>query len=274
MKDPGLRGAMSLLDDSFIFMNSALHRLIKKIRRKFQSFFFQPIRVFCLHQVNDVYNPQTCFECDWISLQDFKKTIEVMKADHSFVSMSEAYERLNHRRIRFRRFVVLTFDDGYKSSLPALLWLESQEIPYTLFLNSKYLDGHSISPHLYEHALTVDSGITESQLISNLYLTGDTLKSLSSRWVSLGSHGYEHIDATNCSKEEFTSQLQKCMEDLSAYPNAIPFHAYTWGRHSTETDSIVVSIGVVPVLVDGLKNVQADGFIHRELFPDLCDCLK
>jgi len=244
-----------------------LYRLTKKVYQKFKRFWYHPIRVFCLHQVNDVYDPKTCFECDWLSLQGFIRSIESMKADYSFISLEEAYNRLNQRRIRFRNFAVLTFDDGYRSSLPALFWLESQEIPYTLFLNSKYLDGRSMSPHMFEHALSIDPIATEDQIASNLYLTEDFVRTLSLRWVSLASHGYEHFDATTCSRDEFTKQLQRCMDDLSVFPNVIPFHAYTWGKHSKETDRIVTSLGLVPVLVDGQKNLNADGFIHRELFP-------
>ena len=244
-----------------------LSHLIKKAYPKVKRFWCHPIRVFCLHQVNDVYDPKTCFECDWLSLQVFIQTIELMRADYTFISLEEAYKRLNQRRIRFRNFAVITFDDGYRSSLPALLWLESQGIPYTLFLNSKYLDGRSISPHLFEHALSIDPLSTKSQIASNLYLTEDSIRTLSLRWASLASHGYEHFDATTCSREEFAKQLQRCMDDLSIFPNVIPFHAYTWGRHSKETDKVVTSLGLVPVLVDGQKNLNADGVIHRELFP-------
>ena len=241
--------------------------LTHKVFRKVKCFWRHPIRVFCLHQVNDVYDPKTCFECDWLSLQAFIRSIELMKADYTFISLEEAYNRLNQRRIRFRNFAVITFDDGYRSSLPALLWLESQGIPYTLFLNSKYLDGSSMSPHMLEHALSIDPLATENQIASNLYLTEESIRTLSPRSASLASHGYEHFDATTCSGEEFAQQLQRCMDDLSMFPNVIPFHAYTWGKHSEETDSVVTSLGLVPVLVDGQKNFDADGVIHRELFP-------
>lgn len=239
----------------------------QKIYRKVKSFWHHPIRVFCLHQVNDVYDPKTCFECDWLSLQDFIRSIELMKTNYTFISLEEAYNRLNQCQIRFRNYAVLTFDDGYRSSLPALLWLENRGIPYTLFLNSKYLDGCSVSPHLFERALSIDPLATENQIASNLYMTEESIRTLSLRWASMASHGYEHFDATTCSRDEFTEQLQRCMDDLSIFPNVIPFHAYTWGKHSKETDNVVTSLGLVPVLVDGQKNVDADGFIHRELFP-------
>ena len=244
-----------------------LKSLVVKVCRRLRRLFLQPIPIYCLHQVSDVYNPETCYECDWLSLKDFKKTIQQLKASYSFIPLSEAYRKLKHEKVRFRKYAVLTFDDGYKSSMDALIWLESQEIYYTLFLNAKYLDGKSMSEHIYSRAQSISPQASIYNLVSGLYLTKKDVSSLSQRWCSIGSHGLEHNDATSIGVVEFENQLMSCKSYLSGYSTYIPFHAYTWGHHSPEIDTVVMSLGMIPVLMDGQKNYRFDAAIHRELFP-------
>ena len=115
---------------------------IAKIRRKWTKLRLQPIRVVCFHQVSDEYNPLTMWECDWTQTELFKRNILNLKRQGViFLSLSEAYDKLRHDWYRRKKYVALTADDGYKSILNILPWLEEQKIPITLFINTKYLDG-------------------------------------------------------------------------------------------------------------------------------------
>ena len=128
-----------------------------KICRKWMKICLQPIRVFCLHHVCKQFDADTMYPCDWMALDEFKqKIIDLQKQGYQFISQTEAYEHLKKDRFRRKKYAVLTFDDGYKSLLEVLPWLEEQQIPATLFINGKYLDGKSYRENSKEQYLTYD----------------------------------------------------------------------------------------------------------------------
>lgn len=190
-----------------------------------------------------------------------------MKKDYSFISLEEARHKLKKDIFRGKKYAVLTFDDGYSSSFTVLKWLEDQRIPFTLFLNAKYLDGISCSKHVLEHARTSISDMTEEELAGGLYLTKKELCSLSNPIVSIASHGYEHVNASSLDGSGFMDDVKKNFSVLNMLFKTIPFHAYTWGIHTQETDSVLKKMGIIPVLMDGEMNYNEAGFIHRETFP-------
>ena len=243
--------------------------IIKKASRLFLHYRFQPVRVFCLHHVCDVYNPLVFFEGDWMSIERFIAGVKSLKRKYTFISLEDAYEKINKDFFRFKKYAVLTFDDGYRSSLHSFRWLESQGIPYTLFLNSKYLDGKTVSPHLASRAESLKVNINSEMIAEGLYLTPEDLGSLSVSLASFGSHGYEHLDANALSSQEFDLQIELAFSSLAPYQQTIPFHAFTWGRHSEEKDQQLLRKKIVPVLMDGQANYGPSSYIHRELFPTI-----
>lgn len=239
--------------------------IIRRFRRKLTRLRLQPIRVFCLHQVSFEYDPIRCFECDWLNIDVFKQSMTSMLKHYTFISLPEARTKLAHDLFRIKRYATLTFDDGYRSNLPILRWLDSINVPYTLFLNGKYLDGKSCSPHILKHARQTETDISEKSLVAGLYFSPDDIKSL---LATTGSHGYEHIDATLIDKDCFKESVKNNYSsfELNGIPS-IPFHAYTWGKHNSDTDEILRELGITPVLIDNEKNYNDPNAIHRELFP-------
>ena len=132
-----------------------------KIRRKLKKLFLQPIRVFCLHHVCEIYDSESMYPCDWMELVKFKQKINALRVQGChFISLKEAYTHLKNDLFRKKKYVVLTFDDGYKSLTEILPWLEEQNIPVTLFINGKYLDGKSY------HDVEKESYLTYNELFS------------------------------------------------------------------------------------------------------------
>lgn len=227
----------------------SISELIKKIRRKWMKLRLQPIRVFCLHHVCEHFDADVMYACDWMALDEFKKKInELRKQGYQFISLTEAYNYLKKDYFRRKRYAVLTFDDGYKSLTEVLCWLEEQQIPATLFINGKYLDGKSYRENPNEQ-----------------YLTYDELFSLTSPFIEIGHHGWEHTVATEMTEEELLVSLQKNIEILSAHPRYIPFWAYTYGRHNQNSDVTLSNNGMNLILVNGGKNYKWMGAIDREL---------
>ena len=60
----------------------------------------QPIRVFCFHQVSAEFDASTMWECDWMQIEEFKQRINTIRKEHTFISISEAYEKLRNDRFR------------------------------------------------------------------------------------------------------------------------------------------------------------------------------
>lgn len=223
--------------------------LIKKIRSRWMKLRLQPIRVFCLHHVCTHYDKESMYLCDWMALSEFKDKITTMRREgYQFISLTEAYQHLQKDWIRRKKYAVLTFDDGYKSLLEVLPWLEAQQLPATLFINGKYLDGKSYRDTPKEQ-----------------YLTYNELFALTSPLIEIGYHGWEHADVTKMSVEEFKESLQKNIEILGSHPRYIPFWAYTWGYHNNISDCYLNQKNIVPLIITGGKNYKYNGYIDREL---------
>lgn len=220
-----------------------------KIKRKWMKLRLQPIRVFCLHHVCETYDADAMNACDWMAWDEFKqKTNTLRNQGYQFISLSKAHSYITKDKIRCKKYAVLTFDDGYASLKEILPWLFENNIPVTLFVNGKYLDGQS-----YRNS-------TKEQ-----YLTKEELFALTTPLVEIGSHGWEHIDANAMAVEEFVSSVNKNIVLLSAHPRYIPFHAYTYGGHNHKVDIKLHEEHIIPVLVDGMKNYDGSKCIHREL---------
>ena len=222
---------------------------IRKVFREFLKLRLQPIRIFCLHHVCENFDADVMFACDWMALSVFKQKINNLRDQgYQFISLAEVYNHLKNDWFRRKKYAVLTFDDGYKSLHEVLPWLEEQQIPATLFVNGKYLDGVSYRKNANEK-----------------YLTHNELFSFSSPFIEIGSHGYEHIDASKIDNENFRKHIDLNLEILQNHPCYVPFHAYTWGRYTNETNDILKAIHLIPVYVDGMKNYNEINYIHREM---------
>lgn len=226
-----------------------MSELVDKIRRKLMKMRLQPIRVYCFHHVCAEFDAESMNVGDWMQIDEFKAQIQVMRQEEvEFISLSEAYFHIVHDIFRIRKYAVLTFDDGYASLKEVLPWLHEQSIPATLFINGKYLDGKSYRRNPKEQ-----------------YLTKDELFAMTSPLIEIGSHGWEHKDATTMNLEEFKDSGKMNADLLSMHPQYTPFYAYTYGRHSSEQDAYLLSIGQVPVLVDGMNNYNEKRYIHRHV---------
>jgi peptidoglycan/xylan/chitin deacetylase (PgdA/CDA1 family) len=208
----------------------------------------QPIRVFCFHQVSDVFDPVSMWECDWMSTHDFKNKINKLQKEYTFISLTEAYEKLKHDTFRSKKYAVLTSDDGSKTIECILSWLKELHIPITLFLNGSFLDG-----------------VTYRYNPTERFMTKEDKRSYAGTFMSIGHHGWNHKDLMNLSDDEFESSIYKNTEMLSDMPNLVPFWAYPYGTHTVKTDERLKKQGYTPVYMDGQMNYNDSTCIHREL---------
>lgn len=222
--------------------------IIAKIQRKLMKLRLQPIRVFCFHQVSETFDPVSMWECDWMSTIDFKVKINNLRKDYTFISLPEALEKLKHDTFRFKKYAVLTADDGSKTIDCILPWLQEQNIPLTMFLNGSYLDGK-----------------TYRETPKERYFTKEEITHLHMNNITFGHHSWNHKDLTCLTCDDFICSIQKNMGILADVPFVIPFWAYPYGTHSRISDILLKKSGLVPVYMDGKMNYNENGCIHREL---------
>ncbi|MBR3408654.1 MAG: polysaccharide deacetylase family protein [Paludibacteraceae bacterium] len=228
-----------------------IDELIHKIKRKWMKMRLQPIRVLCFHQVSDAFDESYMERGDWLRTDVFKQRIEGLQQEgYVFISLPEAQEKMKRDRIRCKKYVVLTADDGWATLRNVLPWLNEQQIPVTLFLNPAYLDGKHYR----------DSEKEE-------YLTEVEVRNLHKQYplVTVGSHGWDHVAATRQTEDEFRESIKRAKTYLSELPNYIPYYAYTWGWRNAKTNGILAEDGMMQVNMDGEMNYNDHNVIHREL---------
>lgn len=225
-----------------------LSGIYRKLLNRWKKLRLQPIRVFCLHHISQTYDAESMNVGDWMQIDEFKnKVFSMQEGGVEFISLTEAYKHICNDWFRYKKYAVLSFDDGYAILKELLPWLEEQRIPATLFINGKYLDGESYRNNPNEK-----------------YITKEGLFALTSPLIEIGSHGWEHKRATEMTEGEFIESVARNIDLLQRHPNYIPFWAYTYGAHSGKTDDYLHRQGLVPIYVDGMKNYN-ETVIHREL---------
>lgn len=222
-----------------------------RIQHRLTTWRFEPIRIFCFHQVSDTFDDTYMKPIDWLSVETLKRFVgDMQEKGYQFISLQEAKDRIMTDKYRLRKYAVLTADDGWVSLKNILPWLNEQKIPVTLFLNPAYLDGKHYRNSEREKYLTEED-------MNHMH----TLYPL----VTIGMHGWEHKDATQQTKEEFEESVNRSKEYLSKYPNFIPYFAYTWGRSTWHTHCYLTEQGIMPVYVQGWKNYTRAPYLNREL---------
>lgn len=234
-------------------------KIFSKIRKKCIKLRLQPIHVFCFHHVCQHIDADSMHKGDWMALDEFKKNVLAMQQKGAnFISISDAYNRLNHSlsplAFRLKKYVVLTFDDGYASLKEVLPWLKELGIPATLFINPDYAAGKAYRESDKEEYLT--------------------LEELAELDVEIGMHGLQHIDVTNMDEYEFCRFVESSANHVvnPSLKHFIPFWAYTWGRYNSITDKVLKENGITPVYMDGMKNYNDASCIHRELLDNYKLC--
>lgn len=221
-----------------------------KLQRKLLKVRLRPIRVFCFHQVSDVFDDSAMEVCDWIQTDVFKQTILTMRKKYTFVSLVEAKECIDNSFFRTKNYAVLTADDGCSSIRGIIPWLAELGIPITLFINPCYLDGEHFRARSTEKYLSM----------RDLEDCTNTFKN-----VSVALHGWKHLDMSSCSESAFREDVEKAKKALCFFPCYIPFYAYPWGRHNSMNNTVLNECGLTPVLMDGLMNYSDRHCIHREM---------
>ena len=224
--------------------------LLHRIKNKLTKLRLQPICVFCFHQVSEQFDSSTMWECDWTQIGLFKKNIIRLQKQYTFISLSEATEKLKHDKFRCKKYAVLTADDGWASLKNIIPWIVEQKIPITLFVNPAYLLGEETRENGMKQLLSTDE-------LVEMHAHGKP-------YISIASHGWNHQLTIEQSDHEFVMNIEKSMKYLSQIDGFIPYFAYPCGIRKAGQDIYLKKRGILPVYCDGQKNYNNGECIHRE----------
>ncbi|MBR1514747.1 MAG: polysaccharide deacetylase family protein [Bacteroidales bacterium] len=271
--------------------------LICKAKRKLLRLWYKPLKVFFFHQVSSRFVEGKDKEYIFTSLADFERNILLLSRRYRFVSLKEAYELFQSRKVRRERYAVITFDDGYANILEALAVLQRLHIPATVFVNSKYVFERTVGvinlytlmhsssfveftdeqrqmiEQLYGQELQNNykknwDGLMASlsslpQVLSDLYLTPSQLEGLDKSLFTIGMHGYEHYNSLQLSDEEFVENVERDYASLSKYANFIPFFCFPYGFARESQLQQLRDRHLVPVLCSGGDNYDTKKGVYR-----------
>lgn len=223
--------------------------LKRKMRKRLMKLRLRPVRVFCFHQVSDVFEPDTMWECDWTQTEVFKKKILALKKKYTFIPLTEAYRHIVNDSFRLKHYAALTVDDGWASVKNIIPWLAEKQIPVTLFLNPSYLDGKHYQSRQTEKLLTQE----EVVFLVNEYKP----------YITIASHGWTHGSCMEMTESEFVDNVQKAENVLNELSGKVPFYAFTYGHFRSSQFKWLCAQSLIPVLVEGTKNYHAT-CIYRE----------
>lgn len=272
--------------------------LISKAKRKVYRGLYKPLKVFFYHQVSSRFVDGKDKESIFSTMEMFEKNLDYLKNHYQLISLTDAYELFQQRKLRAERYAVITFDDGYANILEALEVLKKQRIPATIFANSKYvfertvgvinlsvLAHSSLSNELSESQKQqidrlCDHGLQEeyklrwdglmntlpplSDALDDLYLTPTQLDQLDKSLFTIGMHGYEHYNSLQLTDEEFLENMELDRAHLSRYSNFIPFFCFPYGYAKEGQLKLLRNAGVVPVLCAGGDNYSVKDVIYRQ----------
>lgn len=225
-----------------------MKELWNKIKRWWIKLRLQPIRVFCFHQVSETFDTASMWECDWISKGEFTNKIVQLQEEYTFISLEDAHKKLKDDIFRIRKYAVLTADDGSKTLECILPWLNKRHIPLTLFLNGSYLNGK-----------------TYRETPTERYFTTEEILSLGFQNITIGHHGWDHVDVREQTIESFVESIQKNIKAIELFPNKVPYWAYPYGGYTSVSNRILQEYDICPVYTDGQKNYNDPNCIHREI---------
>ncbi len=254
------------------------------------------VAVYNYHQVSESFCPQRHTRETWTSQKTFTASVRFLHSRMPIISLIEAIERLRTGPLD-RNYAVLTFDDGDNSiAEQALPWLQQQQIPATLFVNSgvfnqPYAVWITIAQALRQHpdstlqklwtpeyeqlsrdlrhcddaefyrdgTQKIEALVAGVSLGTSRFLSYEALSQLDSHVFHVGLHGRDHERFIHKSAQWQQQALRDDQTALQDLPGYIPVFAAPFGRGgdwSYETLRIAWELGLEVVLADGGVNYR------------------
>ena len=204
------------------------NKLAYKIRRD--------LPVLMYHRVIDNKN-EIGFYDTYVTKKNFEKQMKYL-SENNYISLTFKDIQNGEYKKRFdknKKYVIITFDDGYKDNLKnALPILKKYNMKIVLFL---------ITSESYNKWDT-DVENREKEKKFNLMSKEEVKELIASNLVEIGGHTTKHLDMPNVELRTIEEDLKisnKILEEITGYM-PISF-AYPWGRSTKDVREIVKKEG-------------------------------
>ena len=210
-----------------------------------------------------------------VTVADFRGFVEEM-LENGYTVVSPA--EIDAGLAPGRRYLSITFDDGYFNNTLALNILEQFRVSATFFVSTDHVQQNkafwwdSFSRELSRRGITGDRQKAEiervkvwtpEQIDDHLCRRfgptvfeprGDMDRPFSAHelrqfasvpWVHIGNHTHNHAILTNCTPNEMTRQIRSCQDALAELVGYCPIAiAYPNGNHSPSAVSAAMAAGL------------------------------
>ncbi len=207
--------------------------------------FFRPPRkgilVLLYHRIDDKPT-RTDLDKFSISLKTFEKQVKRLKKKGYLPAHPGNIDDIIKNKLYLKqRYVMFTFDDGYKDNLQAALVLNKYGYKGLFFISTAHIG---------------------KELDNVPMLDFDDLKHLCKMGMYLGSHSHRHLNLLKMDLDEAKSEISKSLEILSQYQRIEDF-AYPFGGYSDEIVNLINSLGFKRAYIIGQKIYDPE--VHSKL---------
>jgi peptidoglycan/xylan/chitin deacetylase (PgdA/CDA1 family) len=159
-----------------------------------------------------------------VRIREFMKQLDAIKKKNlEFINMDQLMDIMEYRLPMDRKRVLLTIDDAY-ASFYKNAWpiLKKEQIPFTLFLNTKEIDQKNRN-----------------------YMSWEQIRELkASGLATIGHHSYSHDYIVNWDKEEIRKDLLRANADFQRELGYVPvYFSYPFGEYSLEYKELIKELG-------------------------------
>lgn len=154
--------------------------------------------------------------------EHFKRLLQEIQKEYTFINYSEATEKLNTGKID-KRYACISADDGFKNFMDASFLFDELGIHGMVFINSHLIEEQNydrIVQHCRERLLSPPME----------FLTWKEVEDLRKRGHEIGNHGWKHKKLTEITKTEIEDEVYIGKEEIEKKIGAIKHYAYTYGR--------------------------------------------
>ncbi len=192
------------------------------------------ILVLLYHRIDDKPTG-TSLDKFSIPLKIFEKHIKILRKK-GFLSVNpENIEHIVEKKLYLKhRYVLFTFDDGYKDNLCAAEILKKYGYSGIFFISTAYIG---------------------SKLNGVEMLNINDLKKLVNMGMFLGSHSHEHLKLAELKECEIKTQVEKSLTILSGFQKIEDF-AYPFGSYSEKVQNIIRTSGIKRAYIIGQQIYQ------------------
>lgn len=199
------------------------------------------ILILMYHRINDNIEKELA-----VKIKSFSWQMEYLyKKNYKVITMDEAYHRILSNKVN-NRYVVITFDDGYKDFLyHGIDILKKYNYHSILYLVSDYIETSEV--------FWWDRDLGKSELLD----WEDIKELIRTNIVEIGSHTANHKDLIRLKKEDLEYEIIQSKEKLEKkLGKSISHFCYPRGIYSEEAEKLIKNYYKTAVLITNGKNIK------------------